>query len=317
MSKAAYGRVLQMSESTRQADQVRREREERKEFKREQQERFRRRGAALREERYQTEDNIETALNGCVMRNQAAVRGQREQQRALKKVRASQENQYINNGYALTQKYSTQENQAKVRDLKAQVCATKTKAATEMRLFLKQAKKDTDDDIMEVNVDRCRRVYTDTAHAVIRLSKQQIIAGRWDNADDVRERVAGWKNARIANDAAYVARAQKIAAEVAVRNSEAAERRLEERVAYARKQTQWRKEMKQKVEEVQASVRLQNQSVHDAVEDSHLVRSEEVLEAAGGKDHLSIFNKFFDFRKVVLAETPRSDGVDKRSVVSI
>ena len=175
----------------------------------------------------------------------------------------------------------------------------KTRAAVEMKTFLKKAKKATDDNIMQVNTDRARRVYTDTAHGVIRFSKQQIVAGRWDRADRVRETVADWKKQAAINDAAYVARGREIAANTTdwdARDAAAAERH-QEKLEYARQQTQWRKDIKAEREMVDAVVREQNCSVHDAVEVSHLVPEDDVRDAAGGDSTFHMFSRFFDFRR--------------------
>ena len=299
MSRADYGRVMRMGEVSKKAAEAREEREARRAFVKQQKERVRRRGVDLRAERFKTEEKIEDAIRS--KREQAQIIGDtyRVQHEMLRYKRVVQDHAYVSAGRALTQKYSTRDNQETVRALKKQVCDEKTRAATEMRNALKKAKKETDDNILAVNTDRARRVYTDTAHRVIRFSKQQTVAQRWDNADRVREQVAECKQECEANKADYVERARAIKAYIAndaIKAANATERHYEKQL-YARQQTQWRKDIKAEREHVDAMVREQNCNIHDAVEQSHLVPEDNVLEVAGGMESFNVFSRFFDFRK--------------------
>ena len=162
---------------------------------------------------------------------------------------------------------------------------------------------------MEVNTDRCRRVYQDTAHDVIRFSKQQIVAGRWDRADNVRDVVAMWKQEARARDDEYVERARKIREEFSSREaSEIATAKLqEERLFHARQQSQARRELQTVRHQVVESVREHNRDARDAVEESHLVPSEDVVQAVtGGQETLNKFTRFFDFRRMARATSEMS-----------
>ena len=318
MSRADYGRIRHMGETVRQADEVRKERVQRLAFQQKQKEKVRQRGAMLREQRFQTEESIAEAIGELRENAQHIGNDHREQTEVLRYKRVVQDREYRSHGRALTQKYSTKDNQERVRSLKQEVIDEKTRAAIEMKQFLKQAKKDTDDTIMEVNTDRARRVYQDTAHYVIRFSKQQIVAGRWDSADGVREHVAKWKLQKAANEEEYVERARQLATHRSEDATIAAAKRHEERVAYARQQTQWRKDIKAAREIVASSVRERNRHVHDTIEESHLISEDEVVEAAGGKENLSLFARFFDFRKKqpFLSESPRPNPSPRRNVLA-
>mmetsp|Transcript_43490 Transcript_43490/g.114300 ORF Transcript_43490/g.114300 Transcript_43490/m.114300 type:complete len:175 (-) Transcript_43490:305-829(-) len=171
---------------------------------------------------------------------------------------------------------------------------------------------------MEVNTDRCRRVYQDTAHDVIRFSKQQIVAGRWDRADNVRRSVSAWKAEAKVRDDEYVRRAQEIRDQVADKEESqlAAARRHEERVLYAREQTQVRRQMKAERDMVADAMREQNREVHDCIEESHLVPSDDVTDAiVGGKDTLTKLTRFFDFRRMAWATFPTSAQASPRRAV--
>lgn len=304
MTRADYVRVKAMGEAAEKADAVRREKQERTEFLRHQKERFRKRGADLREERFQTEERIADAIEEQRQQAQAVGDNFRSKQEMLRHKRVVQDKEYEKMGRMLTEKYSTRDNQEKVRSLKAELVDENTRVATEMKTSLKKLKKQTDDNIMEVNTDRCRRVYQDTAHDVIRFSKQQIVANRWDRADDVRDHVALWKEEAKARDEEYVERARRIRDEVVDKQESlrAAARRQEDRVAYARQQTQLRKEMKAERDLVADSVLEQNRTVHDTIEESHLIPAEEVANSVtGGKETLTKLSRFFDFRRMAWA----------------
>ena len=299
---------MQMTETARQAEASRREREQRKEFIKAQRERVRQHGVGLREQRFQTEDTIADAIEE--KRKQAKAIGDafRTQQEMLRYKRVVQDRAWATHGHELTEKYSTKDNQEKVRALKADLCEVKTKTATEMRNFLKQAKKTTDDDILEVNTDRARRVYTDTAHAVIRLSKQQQVAQRWDGADRVREVVSGWKAEKAANTADYVARARELAAVVNQTEEKVASQIRAKRIEDARRLAEQRREIRAERDLNAASVRDQKRSVRDAVAENQIVTEDEVCEVAGGKENFNLFSRFFDFRKKAASSlTPRAE----------
>lgn len=303
MSRADYVRVQVMGEAARQASELRREKDERKAFLEAQRRDLRRRGAALREERFHTEESIADAIEQKREHAQAVGNSLRVNQEMLRFKRVVQDRAYRTAGKKLTEKYSTRDNQDKVRQLKADLCDEKTDAANKMRDFLKRAKKQTDDNIMEVNTDRCRRVYQDTAHNVIRYSKAQTIARRWDRADYVRDEVVKWRAEAKERDDEYVERARAIRDEVTCKDAmtlNAATRR-EALLAKARERAEHRQALQAERHSVVDTLREQNRDVHDAVGESQLVLEEEVAAVAGGKEPLAKLSRFFDFRRFGLA----------------
>ena len=62
MTRADYVRVKRMDEAAEQAKEVRKAKEQNKALLSQQKERFRKRGVMLREERFQTEENIADAI---------------------------------------------------------------------------------------------------------------------------------------------------------------------------------------------------------------------------------------------------------------
>ena len=196
------------------ADQVRRQREEHQLFNKQQRERFRNRGVMLKAERQASQTAINNTVEGC--RQQAAHIGDklRRRQAELRQRRHSQDLTYELHGRELTKKYSTNGNQQLVRELKAEIEREREEKATVMRNLLKKLKKETDDGIFEVNCERVRRVYAETAHPVVRVSKQNTYVSRRDKAQEVRQLVAKLKRIKEDNDAERVDRAHDIVDEV-------------------------------------------------------------------------------------------------------
>lgn len=192
------------------AEQVRSERQANEQFILQQRARFRERGAALREERHATQEAIADSTQLC--RRQAATTGarQRNHQAALRLRRRDQERTWEEHGRELTQKYSTSGNQEMVRQLKQEIAEERERKATEMKKLLKRLKKETDDGIYEVNCERVRRVYAETAHPVVRTSKQNVYVSRCHQAHDVRLRVAEWKRAKEENALSFLSHADSI-----------------------------------------------------------------------------------------------------------
>lgn len=278
MRRADYGRLIQMDANVQQANQVRWERMQIKRQQQEQREAFRQRGVRLRGERLKTEKAIADSVDA--VRQNAALLGdnQRLSNQAMREKRAIQESQWVRHGRELTEKYSTRGNQALVRQLKKEVADQRMAEATVMRNFLKKAKQQTDDSIREVNRDRVERVYAETAHDVIRLSKQTTVAGRWDRADNVRKHKSLWKKALEQNEDEYMKRAMDIHAATTAPTDAAAlaQKRHEERTEYARKMTQWRKDIKAQREAVAADVRASKRNVRDSVEYGQLIPRHDV-----------------------------------------
>lgn len=172
---------------------MREEREQNQRFCSEQRERFRQRGVVLREQQRITQATIAANAGSC--QQQAARIGDtlRAKQALLRHRRQQQEQAWQQHGHGLTEKYSTSGNQQLVRSLKEAIASEKEEVATEMRTLLKMLKKETDDGIIEVNCERVRRVYAETAHPVIRTQKQTMFTKRCDRAREVRTLVASWK----------------------------------------------------------------------------------------------------------------------------
>lgn len=293
--------------SWRQANQVRQERSQNKQMLHEQRERFRQRGLALRAQRMQTEAAVAYAVDSCRNNAQATGNSLRHRQRALRLKRSEQEKAWERHGRGLTEKYSTRGNQALVRALKKEVADEKARAGTELRNFLKQAKKDTDDTIAEVNHERVERVYAETAHTVIRAAKQGQLASRWDRADDVRSQVSCWKKEIQENEAQYLERAWAINDDTSGTEDvkQLAQKRHEDRVAYARQQTQWRKGLTQQRKVVADDVRSQNRSVHDLIDLGQLVPQHVIagsilgsLPSEGGESSIAMFTRIFGFKRL-------------------
>lgn len=278
MRRADYGRLIRMDANVQQANQVRMERMQIKRQHEEQREIFRQRGVLLRQQRLQTEAAIAGSIDSCRLGKFEVGDNLRARQQTLRRKRAEQEKSWEQHGRALTEKYSTRGNQELVRTLKKEVADERMRQATTMRNFLKKAKSDVDDSIREVNRDRVERVYAETAHPVIRHSKQTTVANRWDRADDVRLHVSKWKKAREENEQAYLQRAFQIHSTTQKPDdcAKAAQKRHEERTEYARQQTQWRKDIKAQREEVAANVRASKRSVRDSVEYGQLIRRQHV-----------------------------------------
>jgi len=312
MSRADFGRIMQMDANLQKAAQVRAERDGNTRFLREQRERFRMRGVQLREQRFQTEDAIANSVDR--VRRQAADVGEalRQRQHGLRSARGQQQRAWEVHGRGLTEKFSTRGNQERVRTLKADMADERARIATEMRTFLKQAKKETDDDIYEVNCERARRVYAETSHPVIRVSKQTTVFKQWDQAAGVRQHVKTCKQQIRENDRRYLERAWAIkhSSKTPSDSAQAAQARQDARVAYARQQTQWRKDIAAQRQAVAEGVRSQNRTVRDKVDYGHLVPEREVVGAvlsagsnsprnatAGGEDPFSLFSRFFGFRR--------------------
>lgn len=310
MTRADFVRVKRMDEAAEQAKEVRKAKEQNKAFLSQQKERFRKRGVILREERFQTEEKIADAIEEC--RQQAHAIGDtfRKRQEKLRGQRSDFEREYVSHGRALTEKYSTRDNQERVRDLKAEICDEKTRVATEMKAQLKRLKEEVDDTIKSENTDRCRRVYQDTCHDVIRFSKHQIVANRWDRADYVRDTVSVWKAEAKAREEEYVERARRIRNEESLSKDEierAAAMRHEERLAIARHQAEMRRQIKAERELVTESVLEQNRIAHDAIEESFLIPAAQVAKAVtGGEETLRKLSRFFDFRRMAWSTAPDS-----------
>jgi hypothetical protein len=322
MRKADFGRLVLMDANLQQANRVRNERGENKRFVQEQRERFRQRGVALRAERLQTEAAVAGAVDSCHQNARFVGETLRNRQKGLRQRRQMQEKDWERHGRWLTEKYSTRGNQELVRTLKKEVAEEKARVGTELRCFLKQAKKDTDDTIAEVNRERVERVYAETAHPVVRRAKQTIIGGRWDKADNVRMQVAGWRRQMMQNQAEYLERAWTIndSTQKPEDYAVASQKRHEQRVAYARQQTQWRKDIAAQRKAVAEGVRRDNRSVHDSVDYGQLIPEQVVAGTilsssprGGGEDPISMFTRFFGFKKTQrpppTAGAPRPTGL--------
>lgn len=310
MSRADYGRIIQMDANLQQANQVRQERSEHKRFVQHQKQLFKQRGQLLRAERLQTQDSVIAASNACRQSAHQIGETARQQQMALRYKRDLQQEAWETHGRELTEKYSTRGNQEHVRQLKREIADEKARVGTELRNFLKQAKKDTDDGIHQVNTERVRRVYAETAHPVVRRSKQTVVARRWDRADDVRAGVAAWKREISANNDSYLERARQLNENSKKPSDSAAlqQKRHEERVAYARQQTQWRKDIIAQREAVQERVRLENRDVHDKIDLASLISEKVVAHSIlsgkgevteGSEDALATFSRFFGFKRTL------------------
>lgn len=314
MRRADYGRLIRMDANVQSANQVRWERMQIKRQQQEQREAFRQRGVRLRGERLQTEANIAHSVD--TIRQNATALGDnlRLSNQALREKRAILESEWKRHGRDLTEKYSTRGNQELVRHLKKEVADRRMSEATVMRNFLKKAKQETDDTIRQVNRDRVERVYAETAHDVIRVSKQTTVASRWDRADAVRRHKNRLKEELRQKEHAYLQRAMAIqeTTQKPVEAAILAQRRQEERTQYAREMTQWRKDIKAQREVVAADVRASKRSVRDSIEYGQLIRRQNVeREVATGilaisprgttprqesDDPLGRFVRFFGFK---------------------
>lgn len=278
MRRADYGRLIRMDANVQSANQVRWERMQIKRQQQEQREAFRQRGVRLRGERLQTEANIARSVDSIRQNATALGDNLRLSTQALREKRAILESDWKTHGRNLTEKYSTRGNQELVRHLKKEVADQRMSEATAMRNFLKKAKQETDDTIREVNRDRVERVYAETAHAVIRASKQTTVARRWDRADAVRRHKSQLKEELRQKEDAYMQRALEIqeTTQKPVEAAIQAQKRQEERTNYAREMTQWRKDIKAQREEVAADVRASKRNVRDSIEYGQLIRRQNV-----------------------------------------
>lgn len=312
LRKADYRRMMQMESNLRKANDGRDEHNQRKAFLKEQKERFRQRGVALREERRQTEANIANSVENVRQSAEAIGDHLRRNQKTLRARRVQQDRDYEDFGRSITEKYSTRGNQETVRQRKAELADEKMTKATEMRILLKRLKKETDDDIMEVNTARVQRVYGDTAHPVIRQSKTTAVAAKWDRADNVRDHVEWCRRQRDAKTAAYIERAKIIKNQAKIDTATAAQKKHEERTAYARQQTAWRRDILEQRKVVSEGIRDANRFVRDTIDLSHLILETEVAanmrtsstpRTSSGEEPFAMFSRFFGFSKV--SRTPR------------
>lgn len=326
MRRADYGRIVIMDANLAQANRVRNEREANKRFVEHQKELFKRRGEMLRQERLQTEQAVLVATGRIRDSAQQIGDGKRQELTLLRERRDKIETGWEDHGRALTEKYSTRGNQEKVRRLKQDIADEKARVGTELRNFLKQAKKDTDDDIHRVNTERVQRVYAETAHPVVRRSKQTTVAKRWDKADNVRARVDSWKEQVAANTHAYLEHARQINDKVH-RPSESAlllEERHEAKVRYAQEQTQWRKDIIAQREAVQERVRLENRDLHDKIDFASLIPEQVVTKSIVTGPHftpsgeteatLDTFTRFFGFKKTYREKGDSTVASDSRAL---
>ena len=112
------------------------------------------------------------------------------------------------------------------------------------------------------------------------------------------------REARIsANNDSYLERARQLGENSKKPSDSAAlrQKRHEERVAYARQQTQWRKDIIAQREAVQERVRLENRDVHDKIDLASLISEKVVAHSIlsgkgevteGSEDALATFSRF-------------------------
>ena len=308
MRRADYGRLVLMEQNIQQAEQVRGQRTEHQLFLQYQRERFKQRGIMLRGERQAAQAAITGRIDGC--RAEAAYVGNvlRSRQAALRERRQEQEQEWAHHGRELTEKYSTQGNQQLVRSLKEEIATEKEAKATEMKRLLKRLKKETDDDIHEVNAERVRRVYAETAHPVIRTSKQNMYVNRLCKADGVRDDVESWKRSRAENESRYISRAHAINEDISRSKEEnsvlAEKKRRAERAAAAWANTVRRHEMRAQHAAAAAAIQEENRTLRNSIEFGRLIPAIEVANRLasssrprdGGEDVFVMLTRVFGFR---------------------
>ena len=280
LSKSQHGRLMQLESNKQHANTVRQEKLDNKQFVAEQRERFRQRGQMLRQQRAVTE----AAISGVVDRHfqQAASIGDaaRHRQAALRSRRHEQDVEYERQGRALTEKYSTRDNQELVRRLKAEIELEREEKATEMRNLLKKLKKETDDTIKEVNHERVRRVYAETAHPVIRIQKQTVAQKRCAMGRQTKKEVAAWKREKQRNEQRYVEWAREIVEEGYDQEEaivESVKRMYADRIEACRaKSGQTIAELNARARAEKARVKWENRVRHDEIDYAKLVLEEVV-----------------------------------------
>ena len=228
---------------------------------------------------------------------------------ALRYKRDLQQEAWETHGRELTEKYSTRGNQEHVRQLKQEIADEKARVGTELRNFLKQAKKDTDDGIHQVNTERVRRVYAETAHPV--CAGQSRPSSRGDGIGRTTyEQVLRRGSARSPPTTTRTSSAP--ASSTRIRRSRptapcsrsamrSALRIPGSRLSGARNIIAQR-------EAVQERVRLENRDVHDQIDLASLISEKVVAHSIlsgkgevteGSEDALATFSRFFGFKRTL------------------
>lgn len=167
------------------ATTTREEREQRRKFRLEEKERWRKRGDGLRVQ--QKQQLVETATEVARSKELNAGIGQnlRTRNEDLKKMRGEQQKKWADHGYELTQTYTIKAAQNNMRSLKAQnagiVNSMHAKRADHETIVEAQRQQ-----AQEERRQRVEKIKSETTDAVTRAAKKAFVDERWDIADNQR-----------------------------------------------------------------------------------------------------------------------------------
>jgi len=275
------------------ATTTREEREQRRKFRLEEKERWRKRGDGLRVQ--QKQQLVETATEVARSKELNAGIGQnlRTRNEDLKKMRGEQQKKWADHGYELTQTYTIKAAQNNMRSLKAQnagiVNSMHAKRADHETIVEAQRQQ-----AQEERRQRVEKIKSETTDAVTRAAKKAFVDERWDIADNQREKSEAWRKQRKEQELQYLEAALAINAATSLDPAKAARQRdKDERSEAATALRTKTKTLKEQAEKDQTNGASAKHTIHDTIHSLKFVPEEDVKKSTSQPERLK---PFFSFR---------------------
>ena len=297
VSRADYGRVIQIEENHYKGNTVRMEHQILQMRLNKQREAFKERGRMLRQERGRVTERanqIKDARRQVASGQADAVRKDRDRFRVIRE--ANDQKHKAKGRSVLTQQA---EQQKKMRDEAQSLRNERCTSAADVKRRSKEYEAAVNDRRF---TERCRladHVKQCAGRDVTRESKMAFINGRWDQADALRDEMESLRALRRRQEHEYLATALAKREELRAVSKEAQQQQEAEMRRQGENLRREEKEMNDRIEAAKAHERNRKKALHEAMNEGKLVPPKELEhETEVNKDTLgAAFSFFFGFRK--------------------
>jgi len=296
ITRADFQRWAHEDRNHAQADDTRKEREERRRFKLEQKELYRTRGVHYKDQQKSQMSTAANEVQGAREQNAQLGSSIRDEEEKMRKRRMEQQKKWADHGYELTQQYTIKAAQNNMRSLKAQnagiVNGMHAKREDNKQIVESQRAAAQDE-----RRQRVAQVRSETTDAVTRNAKKQYVDERWDVADAMREKAEAWRAQRKAQELAYLEQALAINASTSMAPAKAAREKARDTKAKASQELRERKkQIKDQALQDDSSYGQAKAAIHDSIHGLKFVPDEEVKSVAAKDSGTQRLKPFFSFR---------------------
>ena len=307
---ASFAKLMHVRDMQKQAAAQRAEQDELRRLREELREKNRLRGATLRSQRQQQQQQIVAVREKMQREHRGDVDARKHDLENEKSTRAAAQKRYEEHARQLTK--HEKEQMAKSRDAVEQARLKREAETMHMRTGLKELKEAIDDANLAALRKQVQRVRADTSDEKIRRAKSQCINARWDEADALRQELNKFKATRRDQELLYLSTAMQLnLTERAARpDAEVARRRTQEQAVLEATEVRRRsEEAEQRRREEKEHWESRQRAVHEAMQGPRVALRDDTLDTSDSL--LNLFSRMFGFNRQRHVKQHRSEGMNE------